>query len=52
HPIPKGEIPSAINPPSGCRFHPRCHLASPECSREEPPLREVGKNHWVACNLR
>ncbi len=52
HPIPKGEIPSAINPPSGCRFHPRCHRASADCSREEPPLREVGEEHWVACNLR
>ena len=52
HPIPKGEIPSAINPPSGCRFHPRCHRASPACSREDPPLRQVGQEHWVACNLR
>ncbi|MBW1721492.1 MAG: ABC transporter ATP-binding protein [Deltaproteobacteria bacterium] len=51
HPIPKGEIPSPINPPPGCRFHPRCHRATPECSQAEPELREVGKEHWVACNL-
>jgi peptide/nickel transport system ATP-binding protein len=49
HPIPKGEIPSAINPPSGCRFHPRCHAAKPACRTEEPQLREITRDHWVAC---
>jgi len=49
HPIPKGEIPSAINPPPGCRFHPRCHAAKSVCRIEEPQLREVTADHWVAC---
>jgi len=48
-PIPKGEIPSAINPPSGCRFHPRCHAAKPMCSVHEPDLIEVSQGHRVAC---
>ncbi|MGD9180295.1 MAG: ABC transporter ATP-binding protein [Desulfobacterales bacterium] len=48
-PIPKGEIPSPINPPPGCRFHPRCHAARPACSIDEPGLREVKSDHWVAC---
>jgi peptide/nickel transport system ATP-binding protein len=48
-PIPKGEIPSAINPPSGCRFHPRCHAAKSMCSVHEPDLIEVGQGHRVAC---
>ena len=45
----KGEIPNPINPPSGCRFHPRCLYAREICSREEPELREVEKDHYVAC---
>ena len=49
HPIPKGEIPSAINPPPGCRFHPRCHAAKSVCRIEEPQLREITRDHWVAC---
>jgi len=49
HPIPHGEIPSAINPPSGCRFHPRCAHAKPECSRKVPELVEAGPDHYVAC---
>jgi peptide/nickel transport system ATP-binding protein len=49
HPIPKGEIPSAINPPPGCRFHPRCHAAKSVCRIDEPQLREVTSDHWVAC---
>jgi peptide/nickel transport system ATP-binding protein len=48
-PIPKGEIPSPINPPPGCRFHPRCHAAKSECRINEPQLREVKSDHWVAC---
>jgi len=44
-----GEIPSPLNPPTGCRFHPRCPLAVAECSRVEPPLEEKSPDHWVAC---
>ena len=44
-----GEIPDPSNPPPGCRLHPRCPLASPICSKEEPKLVEVENNHWVAC---
>jgi peptide/nickel transport system ATP-binding protein len=51
-PIPKGEIPSAINPPPGCRFHPRCHAAKAACSVHEPDLVEVREGHWVACSLQ
>ncbi|MFX0079514.1 MAG: ABC transporter ATP-binding protein [Candidatus Hermodarchaeota archaeon] len=49
--IPKGEIPSSINPPLGCNFHPRCPKAFERCPAEEPELREVKKKHWVACHL-
>ncbi len=45
----KGEVPSLINPPSGCRFHPRCSDAKPECSKQEPKLKEIKKGHYVAC---
>ncbi len=53
-PLPKGEIPSPINPPSGCRFHPRCPFAMEICSQEPPPLRPVpdDEGHLVACHLR
>ncbi len=44
-----GEVASPINPPAGCRFHPRCPLATDECRRQEPPLSEVG-GHLVACH--
>ncbi|MBW1979964.1 MAG: ABC transporter ATP-binding protein [Deltaproteobacteria bacterium] len=50
-PIPRGEIPSPINPPPGCRFHPRCTAAEPECKIEEPQLLEVAQGHWVACRF-
>lgn len=46
-----GDVSNAINPPSGCRFHPRCSHAMPECSVKEPPLREIGDGHFVACHL-
>ena len=47
----KGEVPSAINVPPGCRFHPRCPQAFDKCPIEEPAIRYVGKNHTVACHL-
>ncbi|OQY24632.1 MAG: oligopeptide ABC transporter ATP-binding protein [Anaerolineaceae bacterium 4572_32.2] len=52
-PLPKGEIPSPINPPSGCRFHPRCPIAEKICSQEIPPLQPLPGNeeHQVACHL-
>jgi oligopeptide/dipeptide ABC transporter ATP-binding protein len=46
-----GDVPSPINPPSGCRFHPRCPLAIDRCSQERPEWREAAPNHWVACHL-
>ena len=46
----KGEVPSPINPPSGCVFHPRCPIAVESCSRIRPELREVRPGHWVACS--
>ncbi|MGA2820839.1 MAG: ABC transporter ATP-binding protein [Anaerolineales bacterium] len=49
-PMPSGEIPSAINPPSGCHFHPRCPIARENCSVEEPLLREIRPGHQVACH--
>jgi len=44
-----GTIPSALNPPSGCRFHPRCPMAIPNCAKVDPPLEEKRPNHHVAC---
>ena len=45
----KGEVPSPLNPPSGCVFHPRCPIAVPECRQLVPPLREIRPGHWAAC---
>jgi oligopeptide/dipeptide ABC transporter ATP-binding protein len=45
-----GEVPSPINPPSGCRFHPRCPEAKPGCRKGKPKLIQVGPNHLVACH--
>lgn len=45
-----GEVPSPINPPAGCRFHPRCPYATSKCQKEEPELREVRPRHYVACH--
>ncbi len=46
----KGEIPDARNPPPGCRFNPRCPLAKGDCEKQEPSLRKVGTQHYVACH--
>lgn len=45
----KGEVPSLISPPPGCRFHPRCENATAQCAQVEPVLREVKKDHYVTC---
>jgi oligopeptide/dipeptide ABC transporter ATP-binding protein len=47
----KGEVPSAINPPTGCRFNPRCPYAEKLCTEVNPPLREIAPGHYVACHF-
>ncbi|MCC6029759.1 MAG: ABC transporter ATP-binding protein [Candidatus Korarchaeum sp.] len=47
----QGDVPSPVNPPKGCRFHPRCFRRFDPCDKEEPPLVEAELGHWVACHL-
>jgi oligopeptide transport system ATP-binding protein len=46
-----GEVPSPLNPPSGCAFHPRCPFVLDRCSEDMPELRELEPNHFVSCHL-
>ena len=50
-PYVRGEPPSLINPPGGCRFHPRCPYAMPVCSQYRPPRTDLGNGHWTHCFL-
>jgi peptide/nickel transport system ATP-binding protein/oligopeptide transport system ATP-binding protein len=47
--ILQGDVPSPLNPPSGCRFHPRCPVVMDQCSQEEPPFHEASFDHMAAC---
>jgi len=49
--ILEGDVPSPVNPPSGCRFHTRCRHAMPRCSAEEPGVQQLEDGRWVACHL-
>ncbi len=48
----EGDVPSPLNPPSGCAFHTRCAERDEACTHEEPTLRDLGDGHWVSCHLR
>ena len=50
HIVLRGEVPSALNPPSGCVFHPRCPMAVAACASSAPPLEEIQPRHWAACS--
>jgi len=50
--ILKGNVPTPIDPPRGCRFNPRCQYSEPKCTKEDPELIEIKKEHFVACHLR
>lgn len=45
-----GDVPSPVNPPPGCNFHPRCHMAIDICREQTPEFRDIGNDHWVACH--
>ena len=45
-----GDVPSPVNPPRGCHFHPRCHQCADSCSDKDPELKNIGNEHWVACH--
>ncbi len=47
----RGEVPSAINPPPGCKFNPRCPFAEKICTEVDPPLEEIAPGHFVACHF-
>ncbi len=49
--ILKGDVPSPINPPSGCHFHTRCLYATARCREEAPTLRELAPGHFASCHL-
>jgi peptide/nickel transport system ATP-binding protein len=49
--ILKGEVPSPVDVPTGCRFHPRCPVAVDQCKHEEPQLRQITPDHWAACHV-
>ena len=49
--IMTGDVPSPINPPSGCVFHPRCYMAKDICKEKKPELRNLGDDHWAACHF-
>jgi oligopeptide/dipeptide ABC transporter ATP-binding protein len=49
--LARGDVPSPVNMPSGCRYHPRCHYAESVCREQEPPLRELDRGHYVACHF-
>jgi len=48
----EGDVPSPVNPPSGCRFHTRCRIAQEICNQEDPAWQEKAPDHWYACHLR
>ncbi|MBW2051687.1 MAG: hypothetical protein JRI85_05530 [Deltaproteobacteria bacterium] len=47
----EGEVPNPMNPPEGCRFHPRCSEAKSICTTQAPDMREIASGHFVTCHL-